>query len=323
MMAMERERRRARTDSMSETISAYLDSRLREIRTVAPCVVLEYDSATRRAVAQPAIRMLLTDGSEIERAPLVDVPVAFPAGGGVELVFDLQPGDTGLLLACERDIGAFKKALAMSSPGSGDILEARHSVMLPTAFGSPSPPAGSYNLSSGIAGGLLATLTIAANPTTANTDNGRISGWTIESGLPGTGSIRVARSSGFPGGFSRVHVENYTPSPRCFAYLFIAKVGGVEKARAVMPLGPTGLEDVADEPSENFNEQYGVLIFGNSNPTSGYDGQIVLPRYRAHRGGTARILVLPSPDGWDSDGNITSYTTLPANSTIELREAVI
>lgn len=312
MMAMERERRRARTDSMSETISAYLDSRLREIRTVAPCVVLEYDSATRRAVAQPAIRMLLTDGSEIERAPLVDVPVAFPAGGGVELVFDLQPGDTGLLLACERDIGAFKKALAMSSPGSGDILEARHSVMLPTAFGSPSPPAGSYNLSSGIAGRLLATLALPTAPT-----SGRITPWVRASNFPGTGHVEIDPGSEF------VLMQNYTPSARCFAYLLIAKVGGVEKARAVMPLGPTGLEDVADEPTERGSDLYGVLILGRGNPTSGYAGQIVLPRHRAHVNGTARISVLPSPDGWDSDGNITSYTTLPANSTIELREAVI
>ena len=318
---------RLRAKSMSETLDAFLDSRLREIRTVAPCVVLEYDAASRRAVVQPAIRMMLTDGAEVARAPLIDVPVAFPAAGGVELVFELQPGDTGLLLACERDISQFKSALSVSSPGSADVLSERQSVMLPTAFGSPR--GASYELGADglggsartIVGGLLATLALPTAPTTANTASGRIGGWVRAASLPGGGNVNSFDASGVTSAY--MNIGNYQPTARCFAYLFIAKVDGVEKARAVMPLGPTGIEDALDERGEDEIAQYGVLVLGRHNPTAGYSGQIVLPRYRARRNGSVRIAILASPDGWDSDGNVISYTELPANATVELREAVI
>lgn len=89
------------------------------VHTALPGLIESYDPSTRRARVRPALRLLKTDGEPLDRPPLVNVPVVFPAGGGFTLTFPLAEGDPVLLVFSERGIASFKQSYAVSNPARG------------------------------------------------------------------------------------------------------------------------------------------------------------------------------------------------------------
>ena len=100
------------------------------IHTAMPAIVQSFDRATRRALIQPALYLLLNDGPSMRRPPLANVPVIFPSGGGASMLFDLQRGDTVLLIFSERGITDFKKTYRESSPERGVMLSMESAIAL-------------------------------------------------------------------------------------------------------------------------------------------------------------------------------------------------
>ena len=104
---------------------------LKRIATALPAGVASWSAATRRADLQPSIRAVMTDGSEVSRPVVPDVPMLFPSGGGYVLSFPMRAGDQVLRLACERGLGGFKSTHAESSPDAGVVLDGTSSVAIP------------------------------------------------------------------------------------------------------------------------------------------------------------------------------------------------
>ena len=165
-----------------------------------------------------------------------------------------------------------------------------------------------------IQGGKLATWTAQ---TTTPTTGGRKPNWSIESSPPGTGSVQAQPGDLPINRRNRIRVDLYTPTAQCFGWLFIAKTGGTEIARAVVPLSPSGFDSVLTTTTfgGHTGSSYTRLNLGNN--------QFLLIDYSSTSTGQDRFDIIPHTTGFDPAGNANAWTTWPANLTVELYEAVI
>lgn len=86
------------------------------IQKVIPGIVQSYNRLTNRAVVKPAITGVASQGQKVSKEALTDVPVLNLSGGGITLSFPIKTGDTGWLIACDRNISIFKQNLTESAP---------------------------------------------------------------------------------------------------------------------------------------------------------------------------------------------------------------
>ena len=104
---------------------------LKDVYTSMPGIVRAYDPETRRATIQGALSIATTDGRVIDREPIHDVPVIFPAGGGFALTFPLVPGDPVLLVYAQRGLAGFKKTHELSTPDLDGFFSEKDAVAIP------------------------------------------------------------------------------------------------------------------------------------------------------------------------------------------------
>ena len=110
------------------------------LHTAVPGLIETYDAETRRARIRIALRLVMTtetpgqDGEAMERAPLVNVPVIFPAGGGLTMLFPLQAGDPVLVVFSERGLTDFKTTHDLATPDAGHFF-AETDAMALAGFG--------------------------------------------------------------------------------------------------------------------------------------------------------------------------------------------
>jgi len=77
---------------------------LNNTHTSMPGTVLSYDPSQQRATIQPSINKSLTNGVTVVLPVLTNVPVIWPNSGGASITMPVLPGDTCLILFCERSI---------------------------------------------------------------------------------------------------------------------------------------------------------------------------------------------------------------------------
>lgn len=103
--------------SFSGILEEVLKNYSLNLENVLPAVVVSHDRATNTVVVTPAINMIGTDGEPIQRANLT-LPVHVFGGGGIVISAPLQSGDTGWIIASDRDITLFKQSLKVSNPNT-------------------------------------------------------------------------------------------------------------------------------------------------------------------------------------------------------------
>jgi hypothetical protein len=97
-------------DNQEATLSA-LDGRQAQLHTGMPGQIVSYNATTMTATVQLSIQAIQTqkDGTRknISIAPIQDVPVMFPGGGGHTLTFPIAAGDECWVAFSERNIDAW------------------------------------------------------------------------------------------------------------------------------------------------------------------------------------------------------------------------
>ena len=88
------------------------------IQCVIPAIVQSYDKTTNRAIVKPAITGVASQGQKIPKEPYIDIPVLNLSGGGFVLSFPIKQGDSGWLIASDRDISIFKQSLEETAPNT-------------------------------------------------------------------------------------------------------------------------------------------------------------------------------------------------------------
>ena len=133
-------------DSMTTLLRNVLESWLKAyLNTMRPGIIDSYDVERRRARVRPALRLVMsgdipgTDGEALERALAVNVPVAWPAGGGMMSFFPLTRGDRGVLVFSERGMTEFKRTGELANPDRARFFDESDGVFIPCDFGHPLP----------------------------------------------------------------------------------------------------------------------------------------------------------------------------------------
>ena len=110
-------------DSLGETLRFCVGEWVKNnVHTALPGIVTYYDAETRRADVNIAVRMVMTDGTEMARPPLFNVPVLFPSGGGYTMTFPVSKGDGVLLVFNERSIATWKQTFEEATPTLLNVL---------------------------------------------------------------------------------------------------------------------------------------------------------------------------------------------------------
>lgn len=123
----------ANLGSLTGSFQQIFNKLLQRTDGVMPATVVSFDrsSAPPRVQVQPAINIRTTDGSQIPRAQIASVPVCRIGGGGAFIDFMLNPGDFGLLFACDRDISLLLQNKTASTPNTNRIKSFSDSFFLP------------------------------------------------------------------------------------------------------------------------------------------------------------------------------------------------
>lgn len=122
--------------TLAETIEFVRRAFILDLMTAMPGEVIEYTAATRRAKVRGSFRLVLEDGTTMQRSQIHDVPVAWPQAGGYALHQDLKEGDPVLLLFMQRDMESWKKEHKEAEPGPEGLLSEKDAVAIP-GFGPP------------------------------------------------------------------------------------------------------------------------------------------------------------------------------------------
>ena len=129
-------------DQLYQSLEFFFRQRIKDVHTACPALVVEYDGLTKRAVVQPALDLLTTDGQDVARAVLADVPVVHPSGGGYLVHLPLQAGDAVMVVFSERGISQFKQTFQQQGADRGVVMSESDGIAIP-GFGALSvTPAG-------------------------------------------------------------------------------------------------------------------------------------------------------------------------------------
>lgn len=125
----------ANLESIEGVMKEMLADFARNFECCLPAVVISYDRTTHTAVVQPAINMVLTTGEQIERAPVAVSVWRFMCGGFL-VDLPISAGDTGWLVAADRDTSTFKEVSKLAKPNTNETHKYTAGFFIPDKFGS-------------------------------------------------------------------------------------------------------------------------------------------------------------------------------------------
>ena len=112
-------------------LMSYVSFLKNRVNTSIPGIVVSYEPLTRRAVVQVALNILLFNGLALDGPLIPNIPVIYPAGGGFQLVFPLNPGDTALLVFSKRGIRRFKESFEREDLDPDGLFSLSDAVAIP------------------------------------------------------------------------------------------------------------------------------------------------------------------------------------------------
>lgn len=105
--------------SLAALLEEVMDNFLLEnINDHLPAQVVSFDQLTNRVEVQPLIKMVTTDGRQINRATISSIPVFSLGSSKIAIKFNLQSGDLGWIKASDADISLFLQNYTNSSPNT-------------------------------------------------------------------------------------------------------------------------------------------------------------------------------------------------------------
>jgi hypothetical protein len=124
--------------SLEDALERLLDAREEELHTALPGRIESYDAAAQVADVTPLIRRAVprADGGTLaEPMPTIRaVPVVWPRAGDWFLHMPLAPGDTVLLVCCERDLARWRQTGELSDPVDRRAHHLAHAVAIPGVY---------------------------------------------------------------------------------------------------------------------------------------------------------------------------------------------
>lgn len=105
------------TKSMAGAMRIFADYLLNLIETCQPCIVQSVDYSTNTVIVKPAINISTTVGEYVQRDVIKLTAWRF-ASGGFLIHYPIKQGDTGWMIASDKDTSLFKQEKAVADPNT-------------------------------------------------------------------------------------------------------------------------------------------------------------------------------------------------------------
>lgn len=129
--------------TLAELLQLAMNDRQVELHVSMPAKVESYNASAQTADVVPQLNRSMPDGAGnyvTEKLPkLQAVPVVFPRCGQFGITFPVQAGDYGLLVFCERNIGAWRSTGTQGDPGDLGMHTLDGAVFIPGLFPDSKP----------------------------------------------------------------------------------------------------------------------------------------------------------------------------------------
>lgn len=121
----------SRNRTPAEALETVLDEWGRaNFHTAMPGIIESVNMNTRRARVKFALEAVSYDGTCFERAPLLDVPIIYPAGSGGIIIVHLAAGDSVWVMFSERGLQTWKESFDVSEPMPHRVFSQSDAVAL-------------------------------------------------------------------------------------------------------------------------------------------------------------------------------------------------
>lgn len=123
----------ANIGSLGGTFREILRKMLQSTDGMLPATVIAADADRNYATVRPQIMVLGTDNTLTSRAQIARVPIFTIGAGGFVLTFPVKPGDTGWILASDRDISLYLQAGKEAGPNTRRLHSFEDGLFIPDA----------------------------------------------------------------------------------------------------------------------------------------------------------------------------------------------
>lgn len=117
--------------SLVGVINFAFQKMMQSMNNMLPAQVTEYDRENNRVSVQIMINLVTTDGQQVPRPHLVNIPVLILGGGTFSISFPLETGDLGWVLANDRDISLFLQTYNQSPPNTTRLNNFADGLFIP------------------------------------------------------------------------------------------------------------------------------------------------------------------------------------------------
>lgn len=119
--------------TLAGTLRLVLRKTLQATDGMLPATVVATDSNRQYVTVKPSIMVLGTDGSLTSRAQIARVPLFTIGAGNFVLTFPVSPGDTGWIMASDRDISLYLQSGNESGPNTLRLHSFEDGLFIPDA----------------------------------------------------------------------------------------------------------------------------------------------------------------------------------------------
>lgn len=105
------------TKSFEGGMRIFQNHLLKLFENAIPCIVQSYDFNTNVVTVLPAVKIALTTGEYMQRG-VIKVTAWKMHGGGFQIHYPINAGDTGWLIGADCDTSLFKQEKAISDPNT-------------------------------------------------------------------------------------------------------------------------------------------------------------------------------------------------------------
>jgi len=127
----------ANAESPAGIIQEVLATFSRGFECCIPAIVVSYDRSKHEAVVQPAVNILMTNGKQVERAQVAATVWRFMCGGYL-VDLPINAGDTGWLVASDRESTSVKQFGRTAPPQTYETHKYENGFFIPDKWGSVS-----------------------------------------------------------------------------------------------------------------------------------------------------------------------------------------
>lgn len=126
--------------SLEGVLRTWFKKAMQGVDGMMPAKIGTYDRDKNRGSIQPLVKVQGTDGQTISRAPLASIPAFKYGGGGYQLSFPMNGGETGWIMAGDRDISLVQQSdYGEHAPNTDRMHSFESGMFFPDATNVPVP----------------------------------------------------------------------------------------------------------------------------------------------------------------------------------------